>query len=128
MRGLSKDLRERIVRRYASLKDASEVAAQFEVSERSVYRYVKLEREGESLEPSRPPGQQSIVERKGLAEIVRQLVKEDSEASLKTYCERLEEKTGIVMSPPSMCRALQKLELPRKKRPSNPKSVTRLAD
>ena len=126
MRGLSEDLRKRIVKRYESGKDASEVAAHFEVSERSVYRYVKLVREGRGLGPKPVGGSQSIVEREGLEETLRSLVQEDSEAALRVYVSRLEQKTGVVMSTPSMCRALQKLGLPRKKRQSNPRSAMRL--
>ena len=128
MRGLSEDLRQRIVRRYESGKNASEVAAHFEVSERSVYRYVKLAREGGGLAPKPVGGSQSIVEREGLEATLRSLVKEDSDAPLTVYVARLEQRTSVVMSTPSMCRALQKLGLPRKKRPSSPRNVTRLAD
>ena len=128
MRGLSVDLRERIVKRYESGKDAGEVAAHFEVSERSVYRYVGLARAGKSLEPNVPPGRQSVVESKGLVQTLERLVKEDSEAPLAAYTARLKAQTGIVMSTASMCRALQKLGLTRKKRPGNPKSVMRLPD
>lgn len=125
MRGLSEDLRERIVRRYESGKNAEEVAAQFEVSVRSVYRFVKLSREGQSLAAQKPGGKRSIVEREGLQDTIRALVKEDSEASLQTYVESLQKQTGILMSTPSMCRALQKLGLTRKKRRHAPKSVMR---
>ena len=126
MRGLSEDLRERVVRRYEGGKRAEEVAAHFEVSVRSVYRFVKLSREGKSLAAQKPGGQQSIVEREGLHEVIRGLVEKDSEAELRTYVAQLEQKTGVVMSTPSMCRALQKLGLTRKKRRNNPKSATRL--
>lgn len=125
MRGLSEDLRERIVRRYESGEDAGEVAAHFEVSERSVYRYVKLAREGQSLAPKVVGGSQSMVEREKLHETLRELVKADAEASLQEYVDSLQKQTGVGMSTPSMCRALQKLGLTRKKRRNAPKSVTR---
>mgnify|MGYP000394656810 CR=1 FL=1 len=128
MRGLSVDLRERIVKRYESGKDAAEVAGHFEVSERSVYRYVGLARAGKSLEPNVPPGRQSVLEREDLAQTLQRLVKEDSEAPLAVYVARLKAQTGIVISTPSMCRALKKLDLTRKKRPNSLKSVTRRPD
>lgn len=127
MRGLSEDLRERIIRRYESGKTAEEVATHFEVSVRSVYRFVKLAREGKSLAAQKPGGKQSVMEREGLQRVIRSLVEEDSEAELGTYVAQLEQKTGVVMSTPSMCRALQKLGLTRKKRRNSPKSATRLA-
>lgn len=80
MRSLSFDLRERIVKRYESGKDAAEVASHFEVSERSVYRYVKLAREGGGLAAKPVGGSRSIVERAGLEQTLHNLVKEDSEA------------------------------------------------
>lgn len=128
MRSLPEDLRERIVKRYESGKDAGEVSGHFEVSERSVYRYVKWAREGGGLAPKPVGGSQSIVEREGLEKTLRSLVKEDSEVSLSVYASRLEQRTGVVISTPRMCRALQRLGLTRKKRPSNPRSAMRLAD
>lgn len=90
MRGLSFDLRERIVKRYESGKDAAEVASHFEVNVRSVYRYVRLAREGRSLEPKPVGGSRSIVEREDLEQTLRNLVREDSEAPLSVYVSRLE--------------------------------------
>lgn len=126
MRGLSEDLRERIVRRYESGENAKEVAAHFEVSVRSVYRFVSLARSGESLAPNPVGGSRSIMERENLSEAIRSLVDEDGEAELRVYVARLEQKIGVVMSTPSMCRALSKLGLTRKKRRNGPRSATRL--
>lgn len=128
MRSLSRDLRERIVRRYEGGRGAEEVAAHFEVSVRSVYRFVKLSREGESLAPRQVGGSRSMLERHGLHDMIRSLVREDAEASVQVYAERLRQRTGVVLSAPSLCRALQQLALTRKKRRSAPKSATRPAD
>jgi transposase len=126
MRSLSRDLRERIVRRYGGGKPAEEVAAHFEVSVRSVYRFVKLAREGQSLAPRKVGGSRSLLEREGLHEVIQRLVREDSEATLQVYVERLRQRTGVEMSTPSLCRALQQLGLTRKKRQSSPGSATSL--
>lgn len=128
MRGLSKDLRERIVKRYEVVKNASAVAEQFSVSERSVYRYVRLARAGKDLAPDQPPGRPSLLAREGLSAVVRQLVKEDPAASLQLYVDQVQDQTGVMLSTSSMCRVLQQLGLTRKKRPGSPKSVTRLPD
>ena len=128
MRGLSEDLRARIVRRYESGKNAGEVASHFEVSVRSVYRYISLARAGQNLAPRAVGGSRSIMERENLQETLRGLVEADSEASLRVYAERLQAQTGVTMSTPSVCRALQRLGLTRKKRPSNLKNVMKPSD
>lgn len=125
---MSKDLRERIVKRYEVIENARVVAEQFAVSERSVYRYVRLARAGKDLAPDQPPGRPNLLAREGLAAVVRQRVKEDPEASLQVYVEQVQDQTGFVLSTSSMCRALQQLGLTRKKRPGNPKSATRQPD
>lgn len=123
MRGLSVDLRERIIKRYKDVKDAKEVAAYYEVDVSSVYRYVALERKGKSLEAKLPPGRPSFLEQHdGLEAIVRRLVKANPEASLSSYTEAIEQEIGLKISNPSLCRILQKLELTRKKRQNNLKS------
>ncbi|MBW4641348.1 MAG: hypothetical protein KME05_24665 [Gloeocapsa sp. UFS-A4-WI-NPMV-4B04] len=51
-----------------------------------------------------------------MLEIVVELVEEDNDAPLQQLSARLEEKTDIKVSVPTMCRRLQRLELTRKKR------------
>jgi transposase len=43
------------------------------------------------------------------------IVKENSDATLKEYCELLADKTGLWIGQSTMCRAIQRLNLPRKK-------------
>jgi len=122
MRGLSVDLRERIIKRYKQTKDAKEVASYYDVHLSSVYRYVALDKKGKSLAAKLPPGRPSLLEQHDLEQIIRKLVKEDPEASLSSYSKRLTARTGIKLSNSSICRILQKLELTRKKRPSKQKN------
>ena len=49
-------------------------------------------------------------------EIVLELVEEDNDATLEQLCHRLEAKTGIKVSVPTMCRWLQRWGLTRKKK------------
>lgn len=123
MRGLSLDLRERIVKRYKETKDAKEVAAYYEVHKSSVYKYLGLEREGKSLEAKLPPGRPSMLNQHDLDAVIRKLVKDNPEANLSTYVKQLDQQIGIKMSNPSMCRILQQLGLTGKKRQNNPKNV-----
>jgi transposase len=50
--------------------------------------------------------------------VLRALVGEDNAATLAEYADRLAARTGVRVSPPVLCRALQRLGLPRKKRRS----------
>ena len=118
MRGISVDLRERIIERYEQGYNAQEVAQHYQVSTSSVYRYVRLAREGKSLEADQPPGRPSILHKAGLEPVIRELVQDYPQASLQEYISRLEQQTNVKLSIASMCRVLQKLDLPRKKRRS----------
>jgi transposase len=55
---------------------------------------------------------------------VRQLVHDQSDATLAELCTRAAETTGLRVSVPTMCRVLRRLGLPRKKSLSTPRSVT----
>lgn len=48
-------------------------------------------------------------------EHIRQLAQEDNDATLAELCERLADRHSTEMSVPSMCRALQQIDMPRKK-------------
>ena len=56
---------------------------------------------------------------------VRQLVKEQADATLAEYCQRLADLRAPRVSRPTMCRLLAKLGLARKKRVSMPRNATR---
>jgi transposase len=55
---------------------------------------------------------------------VRQLVHDQSDATLAELCTRAAETTGIRVSVPTMCRVVRRLGLPRKKSRSMRRSVT----
>jgi transposase len=57
--------------------------------------------------------------------IVEELVEEDNDATLQELSDRLQDKTGIRVSIPTMCRLVQKLNLTRKKTPSCFRSLHR---
>jgi len=48
-------------------------------------------------------------------ELVKQLVEQDNDATLEELCAQLEQQAQIQVSPSTLCRTLQKLNLTRKK-------------
>jgi transposase len=62
-------------------------------------------------------GKQSLINAEQL-NIVKKLVEEDNDATLQELSDRLQQKTGIKVSIPTMCRLLQKLNSTRKKNTS----------
>ena len=56
--------------------------------------------------------------------LLRQLVRAHPDLTLHERCTRLAAATGVRVSVPTMCRVLQRLSLPRKKRRSTRRSVT----
>ncbi len=62
-------------------------------------------------------GKQPLIDAEQL-NIVKKLVEEDNDATLQELSDRLQEKTEIKVSIPTMCRLVQKLNLTRKKNTS----------
>ena len=110
----SLDLRERIVATVKEGVKQSEVAERFRVSLSSVERYVRLERQG-TLRAKPPPGRPASISAEAYRALAEQ-VAEHNDASLKEHCELWRKKQGTSVSVYAMCRALQRAELPRKKR------------
>src|SRR5947199_7991720 len=113
MRPLSNDLRKRILDAVDN-KDGSrgKLAARFKVNRSTITKLLRLRRETGSLEP-RPHGGGVGPTLDGEAlERLRRLVEETPEATL----EALRQKMGVSGSRMIICRALQKLGLPRKKK------------
>ena len=117
MKPFSRDLRERIVAMYERPESSyPRVAKQFQVSESTVRRYVKQWRETGTLAP-RPAtnGRSSTI---GTAELAMlgDLVTIQIDASHDELRKALAEKTGVTVSQPTLCRALQRARITRKKR------------
>lgn len=120
-RAYSMDLRERAVAaaRRGDLTRA-EVAQQYDISEATLYGWLRRWNDEGTLEP-RPHGggRQPSLDEAGMRQL-RQLVEAQNDRTLEEYIALVEEKTGVRMSTSAMDRALQKLGLPRKKRRSAP--------
>jgi transposase len=115
MDAYSEDLRQKIVEaveRRAMKK--SEVARLFGVSLSSIKRYVRKFRQGSSLSPGKAPGKRPKVD-----EHVKRLLKADLKerpfAKLHHRCEYLEAVAGLNVSRTTVCRALKRMGLTRKK-------------
>jgi transposase len=123
MKAYSLDVRCLVINAYESGEGTVEdVAAQFGVGTAFVKKMLRMHRAGESLEPKHGGGAQA----KLTAEARDQLqaaVKTRPDATLGELQEVLSSVCQVAVSAPTVCRELQKLELPRKKRVSSPASA-----
>ena len=124
MKAYSEDLRIRIVHCVASGQDVIEVAKRFEVSPRTVERYVKQQREQGVLAPKKHPGRQPIL-REAQVEALRANLVEEPGLTLAERCDWLHEYEGVKVSVPTMYRWVKRLRYSRKKARSAPSSETR---
>ena len=126
MEALSLDLRERVL---AACDEGDltrqEVAEDFVVSRSFVQKLLRRRADGTPLEP-RPwsGGAAPILGEADLGRL-RELVREKPDRTLAELRSALHESGGPRVSVPTVCRALQKLGLPLKKRRYTPASGTR---
>ena len=123
MKPFSNDLRGRIVAGYEETElSYPQVAARFQVSESSVRRFVKHWRDTGTVEPrSAVPGRHPKIDDVGVA-VLTECITTHVDASQEELCDLLAGVTGTVVSQPTMCRALQRARLTRKKRRNGLKS------
>ncbi len=117
MKPYSLDLRQRVVKAYENKEGSIRtIARRFKVSPNTVWAWVQHFRQVGSVEP-KPHGGGGTprIDTQG-REKVRQLVTEQSDATLKELCERYEQHQGVRVSQATMCRTLQRLRLSRKKK------------
>jgi transposase len=117
MRAYSQDLRERVVQAFEDGEGGySALGRRFRVAASTVYRWVEeFELEGRSAPKVYRHGVPSVLDGAG-GSVLRQLVEEQADATLAEYAARFEARTGIQISGSSVCRALQRLGLTRKKK------------
>ena len=123
MRAYSEDLRIRIVHCVASGQDVIEVARRFEVSVRTVERYLKQQREQGYLAPKKHPGRQPLLS-EAQAQALRENLQAEPGMTLAERCEWLHEHEGVKLSVPTMYRWVKRLRYSRKKARSAPSSET----
>ena len=118
-----KELRERVG---AAVEQGEltidEIANLFGVGPTFVKKTLKLHRAGDSLEPRHGGGPEPLLREKELA-LLRKEVKERPDATLDELQKALADQAQVTASLPTICRALQQLGLPRKKKVSSLMSV-----
>jgi transposase len=117
MQAYSLDLRQRIVR--ACEEEGctrEEIAALFAVSRSFVQKLLRRYEGGAALAPPAwRRGRKATLGEKECRR-VRQLVQDNPDATLQELCDLLRHEKGPSVSPPTMCRALQALRWPLKKK------------
>jgi len=118
MTAYSMDLRERVVKAIAAGKQSqAEVAATFGVALRTVELWWQRWRETQSV-AALPHGGGPARVLAGSEVVLRAALKEHPDATLGELCAQVAEAQGLTVSQSMMCRELQRLKLPRKKRRS----------
>ncbi len=117
MDSYSRDLRERVIKAWQDGKRQGWIAETFAVSLSTVKEWIKRFRETGSVEPL-PRGHEQPLIRDEQASAIQAMVDGLPEGTLEAYCAAWEQATGQRVSVPTMCRALQRFDRPRKKRPS----------
>jgi transposase len=126
MDAYSLDLRARICAACDEGVDSiTEIAERFEVGRWFVHKLLRQRREQKSIAP-RPRGH-GLAAALGTADHtrLRRRLKEKPDATLKELCRWLAESDGPGVSVSTMCKTLQRLHLPRKKRRCTPANAIR---
>ena len=124
MKPYSRDIRTKIIEtRNNTNESTKQLANRFRVSYSFVNRLLRRYDATNSIEPlPHGGGKQPLIDSEQL-NIVKKLAEEDNDATLQELSgaaalaprDRLQEKTDIKVSIPTMCRLVQKLNLTRKK-------------
>lgn len=112
----SGDLRERVLRACERGRlSRAKIAALFQVAESTVYRWLQTWRAEGRCEAKPHAGGPAPRLDKAALETLAAIVAEANDLSLAEYAAKLLERAGVTASGPTVCRALQKLGLRRKK-------------
>ena len=113
-----KELRERVV---AAVEQSdytiAEIANLFGVGATFVKKMLRLHRNKEDLAPRHGGGRKPLLQEKDL-ELLRQKVEQQPDVTLEELQALIADQCQVTASVPTICRALQQLNLPRKKKPS----------
>lgn len=120
-RSYSNDLRSRVIAACeAGAQTRAEIAQQFQISEGTVYGWLRRWRRSGSYAPA-PHGGGTC---SGLdRSVLRELVEARSDATLAEYANAYEQRTGRHYSVPRLCTALKEMKLSRKGRRSARRSI-----
>ena len=118
-RAYTAELRDRVLRacERGGLSRAT-LAALFGVGESTLYRWQQAWRsEGQRAAKPHVGGPAPRLDAKAL-DTLKELVAERNDRTLAEYAQELDKRAGVKASPPTLCRALRKLGLRRKKEPA----------
>lgn len=115
-RPLSKELREKIVSAYErGMGTIKEVAEIFEITPRTVAKYLQIHRETGDLTPRPLPGRPPILTEVNL-KIIEAIILSNRDGRLQDFCDAFHNKTGIEVTFVTIHNACKKLNIHRKKR------------
>ncbi len=125
MRAYSIDLRQKVVEAYdRGVGTQRQIAETFGVSRSFVEKLLQRRRSTGNIAPSpHGGGVKSVLDNEALA-LVRQLVKEEPDATLEELCEAVHRQRGVRVSVSNMCTRLKHMGLPRKKSHSRQQNGT----
>lgn len=116
-RSYSADLRERVLLACEQREGSrAAIARRFRVGESTIYKWLQVARtEGRRRSKPHAGGPLPKLDAAGL-QTLQEIVLDKTDGTLAEYGERLVARTGCRLGTASLCRALQKLTLTRKKR------------
>lgn len=113
---LSKELREKIVSAYErGMGTIKEVAEIFDITSRTVAKYLQIHRETGDLTPKPLPGRPPILTEENL-NVIKQIILLNKDGTLQDFRDAFENKTGIYVAISTIQNACEKLDIRRKKR------------
>lgn len=125
MRAYSLDFRQKIIEIYEQEKPSQrKLAKRFGVATSFIIKLLKQYRNGEGLAHKPYLGGTPSQLQANELKLITELVEADNDITLAELCDQLQQRTSIKVSQPTMSRALQKLQLTRKKKRSGPKNGT----
>ncbi len=123
MKSYSLDLRQKIVESYeAGGISQRQLAAQFRVSTFFVVKVLGLHRRGENLTAKRRGGRVKPLLTPQMRQYLSDRLRAQNDLTLSELSEELSVEFGLQVSTPTVCRALQQMNLKRKKRQYSPVS------
>ena len=125
MKPYTHDLRKRVVAKaQAGKQTQAAIATIFDVSLSTVEKWLRRKRETGKTTPL-PPAHGPTRALQDCAALIRAEVKKQPDLTLRELCVRVASIAAVEVSPSTMCRELQQLQLPRKKSHSTIVSGTR---
>jgi transposase len=116
MRAYSLDLRERVVKAVDQGASIAEVAARYELSERTVKRYLKRRKERGNIKADGSPGRPRLIPQEQEVALIKQSASYP-DATVEQHRDRWNKGKKIKLSSATMCRALRRVGQTLKKRP-----------